>query len=767
MEYLNELNEEQRVAVEHIDGAALVVASAGSGKTRVLTYRIAHLIANGIPPYKILSLTFTNKAAREMKERIAKIVGEELASGLWMGTFHSVFARILRYEAEAIGFNSSFTIYDSSDARNAIKMIVKAMELDDTVYKPTLIANRISAAKNNLVTSAAYAASTHLKMRDDAAKRPHTSEIYQQYTKKCKKANAMDFDDLLLYTNILFKNHPTILEKYQERFSHILVDEYQDTNMAQYMIVKKLGERHRNVFMVGDDAQSIYSFRGAKIENILNFQKDYKEAKLFKLERNYRSTKNIVEVANSVIAHNKEQLKKSAYSMQGEGSKVKIIKALTDNEEGFLVAKELFTQFHYGGEAYSDFAILYRTNAQSRIFEEALRKRNIPYKIYGGLSFYQRKEIKDMLSYLRLVSNPNDEEALRRIINYPKRGIGNTTLDKIMEIGAGMGVSMWEVIEKIEAYSTSFNGGTMKKLADFRELILTHRQEMEVQSAYEMSKSIAISSGMLQDLKSDKSLEGISRLDNLNELLNGVQDFAESAEEEGNVNTIASYLENVALLTDLDREEDEGKTVSMMTVHAAKGLEFNNVFVVGMEEKLFPSNFGEEVSPKSIEEERRLFYVALTRAKKNAYISYAITRYRWGKVQQEPPSRFLFEMDERYLDGTIQKEVYISESQEKQLDGKTWFTGKSKTVLPKSMPDYGKKNLSGRFKKVSQVQTNDGFVPDDASVFEENMQVIHSRFGLGTIVELKGEGQNKKATVRFNSFGEKTLLLKFAKLKIV
>lgn len=767
MDYLNELNEEQRVAVEHIDGAALVVASAGSGKTRVLTYRIAHLIAKGVPPYKILALTFTNKAAREMKERIAKIVGEDLASGLWMGTFHSVFARILRYEAEAIGFNSSFTIYDTSDSRNAIKMIIKAMELDDTVYKPTLIANRISAAKNNLVTSAIYSGSTHLKIRDEAAKRPHTAEIYEKYTNKCRKANAMDFDDLLLYTNILFKNCPEILKKYQERFSHILVDEYQDTNMAQYMIVKKLGEKHRNVFMVGDDAQSIYSFRGAKIENILNFQKDYKEAKLFKLERNYRSTKNIVEVANSVIANNKEQLKKSAYSMQGEGNKVKIIKALTDNEEGFLVAKELFTQLHYGGESYSDFAILYRTNAQSRIFEEALRKRNIPYKIYGGLSFYQRKEIKDMLSYLRLISNPNDEEALRRIINYPKRGIGSTTLDRIMEIGMSTGKSMWEVIENVASYAQYFNAGTMARLKGFREIIMTHREGLEVESAYEMSKSIAISSGILQELKSDKSPEGISRLDNLNELLNGIQDFAESAEEEGNVNTIASYLENVALLTDLDREEDESNTVSMMTVHASKGLEFNNVFVVGMEEKLFPSNFGEELSPKSLEEERRLFYVALTRAKSNAYVSYAITRYRWGKVQHEPPSRFLFEMDERYLDGTVQKEAYVPDFQDKQTGGKTWFTNRTKTPSPKSMPNYGKENLSSRFKKVSQVQSSNSFVPDDASAFEENMQVIHSRFGLGTIVELKGEGQNRKATVRFKNFGEKTLLLKFAKLKIV
>ncbi|PVX49824.1 DNA helicase-2/ATP-dependent DNA helicase PcrA [Balneicella halophila] len=765
MDYLQDLNEEQRRAVEHIDGAALVIASAGSGKTRVLTYRIAHLIANGVTPHNILALTFTNKAAREMKERIAKIVGYDYAAGLWMGTFHSVFAKILRYEAEAIGFNSSFTIYDATDAKNAVKLIIKSLQLDDSVYKPVAIYNRISAAKNNLITASAYQNSPHIRVRDEAAKRPRTGEIYEIYANKCRKANAMDFDDLLLYTNILFKNNPEILAKYQQRFTHILVDEYQDTNMAQYMIIKMLGQVHRNVFMVGDDAQSIYSFRGAKIENILNFRNDYKDAKLFKLERNYRSSQNIVNAANSVIARNKEQLKKEAYSMNDEGSKVKIIKALTDNEEGFLVVKELFNQYHQGDNTYEDFAILYRTNVQSRILEEALRKHNIPYKIYGGLSFYQRKEIKDMLAYLRLIANPNDEEALRRVINYPKRGIGLTTIDKVVNIATSEGKSMWEVLSNISAYRDYFNSGTIKKLYDFVQLIEKYRKDLEETSAFELAKDVALQTGILQEMRVDKTPEGISRYDNLNELLNGIQEFSETAQEEDNEDNLASYLENVALLTDMDKDEGDDKNhVSLMTVHASKGLEFKNVFIVGLEEKLFPSDIGGDITEKSLEEERRLFYVALTRAKERACLSFAVTRYRWGNVHQENPSRFLFELDEKYLEQDL-----------KELTHRPAFLSRSNTFgKPKyqsSKPSYASgvntNRPAPRFKKLSSTTAPSNFKPDEASAFEPGMRVIHSRFGAGEIMKIEGEEQNRKATVKFISFGEKTLLLKFAKLQIV
>lgn len=761
MEYLNDLNDEQRKAVAHTDGAALVIASAGSGKTRVLTYRIAHLIAKGVAPHNILALTFTNKAASEMKERIATIVGDQHATGLWMGTFHSIFARILRYEAEVIGFNSSFTIYDTSDARNAVKLIIKSLQLDDSIYKPVAVYNRISAAKNNLITPTAYQNSSHIRMRDEAAKRPRTAEIYAMYAQKCRKANAMDFDDLLLYTNLLFKNHPEILSKYQQRFSHILVDEYQDTNMAQYMIVKKLSELHRNVFMVGDDAQSIYSFRGAKIENILNFKKDYGEAKLFKLERNYRSTQNIVNAANSVIARNKEQLQKKAYSMNAEGEKVKILKALTDNEEGFLVVKELFRQYHEGDATYADFAILYRTNVQSRILEEALRKRNIPYKIYGGLSFYQRKEIKDMLAYLRLIANPNDEEALRRVINYPRRGIGGTTLDKITSIGISEGKSMWEVLSTVNEYQEYFNLGTTKKLNDFARLLTNYRKQIATTSAFELAKDVALQTGILQEMRADKTPEGISRYDNVNELLNGIQEFSETAQEEDTEDNLASYLENVALLTDMDKEEADNKNhVSLMTVHAAKGLEFKNVFIVGLEEKLFPSDVGGELTEKNLEEERRLFYVALTRAKEHACLSFAVTRYRWGNVQQEPPSRFLFELDEQYLEEDLS-----------QLTKRPVWGGQQKVAtrgrFQKQSSNFSKTQPPRGLKRVVTATTPSDFKPDEASCFEAGMHVIHSRFGAGEILKIEGEGQNKKATVKFVNFGEKTLLLKFAKLQIV
>ncbi|HYQ58647.1 MAG TPA: UvrD-helicase domain-containing protein, partial [Draconibacterium sp.] len=651
-DYLQNLNGAQKEAVLRTEGPALVIAGAGSGKTRVLTYRIANLLKQGARPSSILALTFTNKAAREMKERIAKVVGEKTARYLWMGTFHSIFSRILRAEHETIGYPSNFTIYDSADSKSLIKTIIKSFQLDDKIYKPGVVAGRISMAKNNLITPNAYVNSSEIRSADKSMRMPQIAQIYKEYAKRCFLSGAMDFDDLLLKTNLLFRDHPEILKKYQERFGYVMVDEYQDTNYSQYLIVKKLAAAHKNICVVGDDAQSIYSFRGARIENILNFKSDYPEHRIFKLEQNYRSTQTIVNAANSIIAKNKRQIPKKVFSENATGKLIKIISALTDNEEGFLVAQEiarLQLSEHYKSE---DFAILYRTNAQSRIFEESLRKRNIPYKIYGGLSFYQRKEIKDLLSYLRMTINPADNEALKRIINYPARGIGATTLSKLEAAAINNETSIWKVITDLPTINhANLNKGTTGKIQSFVALIEKFRQLAQNSDAFDTAKTIAEQTGILKELYTDKSPEGLSRHENIQELLNGIQEFSINAKETGEPEKLENYLEDVALLTDQDNEKEEDKNkVTLMTVHSSKGLEFKNVFVVGMEENLFPSNQNGDNKPETLEEERRLFYVALTRAEENACFTYANQRYRWGNLDFCTPSRFLEDIDEEFLD---------------------------------------------------------------------------------------------------------------------
>ena len=651
MNFLNELNESQRAAVEYTQGPALVIAGAGSGKTRVLTYRIAQLLSQGVPAYKILALTFTNKAAREMQKRIAELVGTEIAANLWMGTFHSIFSKILRFEAEKLGYTSSFTIYDTQDSKNLIKAIVKDMKLDDKVYKPNVILGRISMAKNNLIVAQSYAQNSRILSEDTAGKRPLIGEIYKQYQQRCKQSDTMDFDDLLLQTNILFRDHPEVLAKYQEKFNYILVDEYQDTNYSQYLIVKKLSDIHRNICVVGDDAQSIYSFRGARIENILNFKNDYPDYKLFKLEQNYRSTTTIVDAANSVISKNREQIPKKTFSENEEGEKIIVMRALSDKEEGFQVTNEIFKLANYEQQEYSDFAILYRTNAQSRILEEALRKRNIPYKIYGGQSFYQRKEIKDLLAYFRVAVNQNDEEALKRIINYPRRGIGDSTVEKLREIALKYQVSIWTVLCNLNKVADTFNSGTLAKLSKFAAMIDRFREQIPNENAYDIAYVIARTSGIVDDLSADETPEGVSRKENIQELLNGIKDFSETAYKEGKDDKLPAFLEGVALLTDQDGEkEGDQNKVTLMTIHSSKGLEFSNVFLAGMEEELFPAQQC-VASPSALEEERRLFYVALTRAEKRVFLSYATTRYKNGQVVSSRPSRFIAEIDQEYLDG--------------------------------------------------------------------------------------------------------------------
>ena len=614
MEYLNELNEAQREAVIHVEGPSMVIAGAGSGKTRVLTFRIAHLINKNVDPFNILALTFTNKAAREMKERIASIVGEQDAKNIWMGTFHSVFARILRTEHEKIGYPRDFTIYDTADAKNLIKDIIREMMLDDKIYKPALVYNRISAAKNNLISARAYAENTDVVADDRMSGKPKIAEIYARYEMRCFKASAMDFDDLLFKTNVLLRDFPDVLQKYQEKFKYILVDEYQDTNYAQYLIVKKLAARFENVCVVGDDAQSIYSFRGANIQNILNFKKDYPDFKIFKLEQNYRSTKTIVNAANSIIQKNKDQIQKEVWTDNDEGDKIKVVQTASDNEEGRVVAQKIFDIKFNQQARPKDFAILYRTNAQSRSFEEALRKMNIPYRIYGGLSFYQRKEIKDLLAYFRLTANHNDEEALKRIINYPKRGIGDATVQALIVAADEGKVGIWNVIEMPEMYNVKLGGGPMAKVQEFANMIKSFRAEMKSIPAFELANRIATSSGILKELYDDKSPEGVSRYENIQELLNGIKEFSDTAvvDEE---KSLADFLIDVALLTDADQNDEENDKVILMTIHSAKGLEFPYVFIVGLEENLFPSQLSVNTRA-DLEEERRLFYVALTRAEK-------------------------------------------------------------------------------------------------------------------------------------------------------
>ncbi|PLX21976.1 MAG: ATP-dependent DNA helicase [Salinivirgaceae bacterium] len=763
-EYLKQLNPAQKDAVVNYKGPSLVIAGAGSGKTRVLTYRIAHLLANGVPPYQILALTFTNKAAREMKDRIGAIVGSQLASQLWMGTFHSIFAKILRYESSSLGYDSNYTIYDTADSKNLIKSIIKEKNLDEKAYKPGMILGRISRAKNNLITPNTYQNNSKYYSTDQAHRIPFTGDIYATYMQRCKIAGAMDFDDLLMNTNILLRDNQKILEKYQQKFNYILVDEYQDTNFAQYLIIKKLAERHHNICVVGDDAQSIYGFRGAKIENILNFQKDYPNLNIYKLEHNYRSTKNIVNAAGSVIAHNQKQLPKKIYTENDEGEKIKIIRAITEVEEGHIIANDIQEKRLSNQLNFDDFAILYRTNAQSRILEEALRKRNIPYQIYGGLSFYQRREIKDLVAYLRLTVNQNDDEALKRIINYPARGIGATTMTKLENAAVQSNVPIWNVLNVPTQFNVNINSGAIKKLQGFASLINQFKQVSENEDAYDTANHIASTTGILKDLYNDQSPEGRSRYENIQELLNGIKDFVSSAFEEGNETKLQNYIENVSLLTDMDKKED-GNTdkVTLMTIHMAKGLEFPHLYLAGLEEGLFPSNMSIE-TPEDIEEERRLFYVALTRAEKTASIFWSQTRYKWGSAESKVPSRFIKELDEQYIDSTeanFMDEPLIEQGQSvfKRQSTKPSFSSRSSTQTIRSRQQ--RQPL-----KKAQPTVNPDFTPDPPEKIEKGHMVMHQRFGRGQITHIEGEGTNKKATVQFAS-GRKTLLLRFAKLKII
>jgi DNA helicase-2/ATP-dependent DNA helicase PcrA len=770
-DFLKELNEPQRQAVENVKGPSLVIAGAGSGKTRVLTYRIAYLLSQGVPPWKILPLTFTNKAAKEMKERIGQLVGHDIARQLWMGTFHSVFARILRSEADKLGYPKSFTIYDTLDSRNLVKTIVKELQLDDKSYKPSQVYGRISSAKNNLITARAYTANAKLVERDRQNKRPMLHEIFKRYAARCFKAGAMDFDDLLLNTNILFRDFPDVLKRYQDKFEYILVDEYQDTNFSQYLIIKKLAERHQNVCVVGDDAQSIYAFRGAKIENMLNFKNDYKKFKLYKLEQNYRSTQNIVNAANSIIAKNKGQIPKEVWSGNHEGDKIRVLKAMTDSEEGYLVANEIVQSRLTDHLPYKDFAILYRTNSQSRVFEEAMRKKNIPYKVYGSLSFYQRKEIKDLLAYLRLIVNPDDDEALKRVINYPTRGIGNKSVEKIGALAASEDTSYWQVIVQPNLVGRHLPTRTYNKVREFVEMIRGFAREAKEKNAHEMGQHVAAATGMLKEFFQDKSQESLGRYENVQELLNAMQEFTmDYLEENGRQALLEDYLENVALLTDMDTEkpEDQDK-VTLMTIHSAKGLEFENVYIAGMEEELFPSQMSVSTE-QELEEERRLFYVAVTRAKRKVTLSYANSRFKWGSIHYNNPSRFLNDIDEVFLEAPLETEPVMEEiptgkpvRKNKYQQGPSPSTGK-KNLVPMEKIGEKTKNMASNLGNSNNLQK---FAPDDPGKFQAGMLVEHPRFGKGKILNIEGTPPNSKATVFFNNSGQKQLLLKFAKLRII
>ncbi len=767
MNYLNELNTAQREAVTNLKGPALVIAGAGSGKTRVLTYRIVHLLKSGVPPDTILALTFTNKAAKEMKDRIIKVAGYENSRHLWMGTFHSVFARILRSESKTLGYPSDFTIYDTLDSRNLIKTIIKELQLDDKIYKAAEVHGRISSAKNNLITATAYLNNPEFIENDRRTRKERIGDIFRIYSSRCYKAGAMDFDDLLLNINILFRDFKEVREKYQKQFSYILVDEYQDTNYSQYLIVKNLAALHQNVFVVGDDAQSIYSFRGARIENILNFKIDYPDYTLYKLEENYRSTKNIVNAANSLIKKNNGQIPKKIFSNKEEGNKIRIIPAKTDMEEGFIISNSIFDTVLNEQLPYSEFAILYRTNAQSRIFEEALRKRNIPYKVYGSLSFFQRKEIKDVLAYCRLLINPRDDEALKRIINYPARGIGKTSLQKIEDHANRTGLSMWEVVIKPDALTIGINQGTVRKLKVFTSLIHSIAADLEKSDAYDLAFRVASESGILKELHNSNSPEELSKYDNIQELLNGIREYISAPEQENRLVTLGEYLQNVSLLTNADNEnKDDRNKVTIMTVHSAKGLEFKYVFIAGMEEELFPSSFSSS-SVKDLEEERRLFYVAITRAEIQATITYTGTRFKWGSINYCKPSRFIREIDSNYLDWDVNEPDPILSSDDDLFSFGKPSTRKTSSIAsaPPIRPPSGSKWVKVQGK--SPVTQKTGFQPNDPQEIHAGMSVEHIRFGKGKVLSTEGNHPNVKATVFFKNFGQKQLLLKFAKLKII
>ena len=781
-DYIEELNEGQRNAVLYNDGPSLVIAGAGSGKTRVLTYKIAYLLENGYQPWNILALTFTNKAAREMKERIARQVGPERARHLWMGTFHSMFLRILHVEAGHIGFTSQFTIYDTADSKSLIRSIIKEMGLDEKVYKPGMVQARISNAKNHLVSPAGYANNKEAYEGDRAAKVPALRDIYQRYWERCRQADAMDFDDLLFYTFLLFRDHPEVLARYQDQFRYILVDEYQDTNFTQHSIVLQLAKNHQHVCVVGDDAQSIYSFRGADIDNILYFTKVYPDTKVFKLEQNYRSTQTIVRAANSLIEKNQWQIRKEVFSEKEKGEAIGVYQAYSDVEEGDIVVNKIAELRREKRYAYSDFAILYRTNAQSRIFEEAMRKRSMPYRIYGGLSFYQRKEIKDVIAYFRLIVNPNDEEAFKRIINYPARGIGDTTVGKIIAAATGHNVSLWTVLCEPLAYGLNFNKGTVGKLQAFRELISAFITDAAEKNAYEIGADIIRQSGIINDVCQDNSPENLSRKENIEELVNGMSDFCAQRQEEGNPNVLlGDFLSEVSLLTDQDSDKDgDDEKITLMTVHSAKGLEFKNVFVVGMEENLFPSSMVGD-SPRALEEERRLFYVAITRAEEHCFLSYAKTRFRYGKMEFGSPSRFLKDIDIRFLrlpqDAGMFRRVEEEAAVFRRENARGFAPDKEDT------PYGGKERVSVRpkqqiiaptvprnLKRVAPSANTASTSPSagaSANRVQQGQLIEHERFGLGEVLKVEGEGDNAKATIRFKNAGDKQLLLRFARFKVL
>lgn len=758
--FLKQLNKAQQKAVLNINGPSMVIAGAGSGKTRVLTYKVAYLVHLGTDPFNILALTFTNKAAREMKERITTLVGEE-ARNVWMGTFHSIFARILRIEGNKLGYSSNYSIYDTEDSRKLLRTIIKEMDLDKKVYTPNFVHHKISMAKNNLIAPVQYNDDPEIQSADRMSGKPHIGQIYTTYNKRLKKADAMDFDDLLFNTYLLLEHFPEMLYKYQHKFRYILVDEYQDTNIAQYTIIKKLAANDENITVVGDDAQSIYAFRGANIRNILNFKSDYPDYKIFKLEQNYRSTKNIVNAANSIIARNKEQIFKKVWTENDEGLKIRLLRANSDTEEGILVVNSIFETKMNERIGNNAFAILYRTNAQSRSFEESLRKLNIPYRIYGGLSFYQRREIKDLLAYFRLTVNPKDEEALMRVINYPARGIGKTTTEKITVAADRHGTSLWEIVEDPMKHQLPVNSGTRSRLASFSTMIKSFLALQDKKDAYELARHIASSSGILKDLYEDQTPEGLSRYENIEELLNAIKEFTEQpvpeteeGEDAAGKRRLSEFLQDIALLTDADEKDKENPDhVSLMTIHAAKGLEFPYVYVVGLEENLFPS-IQSLNSRSDLEEERRLFYVAVTRAEKMLTISYADHRYRWGDLTICEPSRFIDEIEEEFLETPHKVSI----------PGRPGRSGTSDNLKPGDIPDIKKKNL----RKIDKNESNgrpEGYTSPKG--IKAGMQVEHQKFGHGKVLQIEGYGGSEKATVFFPSVGQKQLLLKFAKLKIV
>lgn len=766
-ELLKALNSSQQEAVLQTKGPVMVIAGAGSGKTRVLTHRLAYMISQGIDPFNILALTFTNKAAREMQERITNMIGGSAAKSVWMGTFHSIFARILRADGHNLGYPHNYTIYDMDDAKRLVRSIVKEMKLDNKTYPPGQVLHRISSAKSNLMSHQDYNSNPELMNQDKMAGKPYIGEIFTRYNTRLKKSSAMDFDDLLFNMNVLLRDFPEILYKYQRRFQYIMVDEYQDTNFAQYMIVKKLAANDENLCVVGDDAQSIYAFRGANIENILNFKSDYPDAKIFKLEQNYRSTKNIVNAANSIIVNNKDQMQKEVWTENIEGEKLRLIQNGTDQEEAIQIASTIFETMQNQKASHGDFAVLYRTNAQSRALEEAFRHKNMPYRIFGGLSFYQRKEIKDLLAYFRLVINPNDQDALRRIINVPARGIGNTSVERLIVEADRLGVSVWEVCENIDKSEVKLNSGIRNRIDNFVTMIKSFRTELDKKNAYELAMRITHESGLMKALKDDETPEGISRYENIEELLNAISLYVDKAEDEeaplgvvetpdeadDELRTLDKYMQNIALITDLDNEDDDPDKISLMTVHGAKGLEFPYVFVAGLEENLFPSmqSMGTRAE---LEEERRLFYVAVTRAEKQVWLTYAETRRRYGNVIFSEPSRFIDEVDEQFV-------IKPREESSRDWGGFNDFSQDNK----ESNSGQTKPGMKKMKKKTTE--ETPAASPSDLDEIVAGAEVMHSKFGQGKVISLAGSGANKKATVHFPGVGQKQLLLRFAKLRVV